>query len=125
MKGFQKGNKLVLRRKKNYVGKNNPMYGVDRSGEKGAFWGRKHSEETKKKIGIGNWKGDKVGYSGLHAWVRKELGKPNHCAYCQTTTAKKYEWANISHSYKRELSDWIRLCVSCHRLYDNGKIKLK
>lgn len=70
------------------------------------------------------WKGDDVGYGGLHAWVRRELGTPKHCANCQTSTSKKYEWANLSHSYKRELSDWIRLCTKCHINYDHGKIKL-
>jgi hypothetical protein len=31
-------------------GENNPMHGVDRSGEKNSMFGKKHSEETKKKI---------------------------------------------------------------------------
>lgn len=61
------------------------------------------------------WKGDSVGYSALHAWVRRKLGTPNLCGRCNTTTAKRYEWANISGEYKRDLSDWIRLCTSCHR----------
>ena len=72
----------------------------------------------------GMWKGDKVGYAGLHYWVESRLGKPRHCAYCQRTDRKRYEWANISKAYKRELSDWIRLCRSCHVYYDNGKIKI-
>lgn len=70
------------------------------------------------------WKGDKVGYEALHTWVARHLGKPKHCAFCQTIKAKKFEWANISRTYKRDLSDWIRLCTKCHRLYDYGKIKL-
>lgn len=81
-------------------------------------WNGKSGEEDS------SWKGDKVGYSGLHNWVRKKLGTPSYCAYCQTTTAKKFEWANISHSYKRDLGDWIRLCTKCHHGYDMGKIKL-
>lgn len=71
-----------------------------------------------------SWKGDNVGYSGLHKWVTKHLGQPKYCAYCQTTIAKKYQWANISHAYKRDLDDWIRLCVKCHMAYDRGKITL-
>ena len=35
-------------------GKNNPMYGIDRKGEKAAFYGRKHTEETKEKLRIAN-----------------------------------------------------------------------
>lgn len=65
------------------------------------------------------WKGDDVGYGGLHKWIYRKLGQPNYCAHCQTITAKRYEWANISHEYKRDLSDWIRLCTSCHKKFDN------
>lgn len=65
------------------------------------------------------WKGDNVGYSSLHAWVRKKLGTPSKCKHCGTTTAVKFEWANISGEYKRELTDWIRLCKACHNKYDN------
>ncbi len=70
------------------------------------------------------WKGDEVGYSALHKWVVRYAGNPKHCAYCETLDAKRYDWANISHSYKRDLSDWIRLCRKCHISYDRGKIQL-
>jgi len=80
------------------------------------------------------WKGDNVGYIGLHQWVKKHLGKPDRCDYilCKyprknsggrlLINPKRYEWANKSQLYKRDLEDWIRLCPSCHRLYDSGKI---
>lgn len=71
-----------------------------------------------------NWVGERVSYQALHTWVRARLGKPNECTRCGDTTAKQFEWANLSHEYKRDLSDWVRLCQSCHRLYDNGKVKL-
>src|SRR2546423_10956461 len=61
-----------------------------------------------------SWKGDKVGYTALHAWIRRQLGTPNVCEHCGTTDAKRYEWANISGQYKRNLFDWIRLCKRCH-----------
>lgn len=71
-----------------------------------------------------NWKGDGVGYQALHTWVRKHLGTPKQCSHCQATHKKKYEWANISRQYKRELTDWVRLCTSCHRKYDKGELQL-
>lgn len=64
------------------------------------------------------WKGNSVGVDALHDWVKKHLGKPRKCEFCKTTTAKQYEWANKSQQYKRDLSDWIRLCRSCHAKYD-------
>ena len=68
------------------------------------------------------WKGDKVGRASLHKWVAKYLGRERKCTFCGTTEAKRYEWANKSRKYFRRLDDWVRLCVKCHRRYDdNGK----
>lgn len=65
------------------------------------------------------WKGDSVGKSALHDWVIKHKGKPKKCEHCGTTKAKKFEWSNKSQEYKRELSDWQRLCTKCHHKYDH------
>lgn len=67
-----------------------------------------------------NWKGDIVGTSALHAWVARKLGKPQKCELCGTTEKRYYDWANKSHRYERNLSDWMRLCRPCHRKYDKG-----
>lgn len=64
------------------------------------------------------WKGELVKKSGLHDWVKKVLGKPNKCEHCGTTSANKFEWANKSQKYKREINDWMRLCTKCHAKYD-------
>ena len=107
--------------------------------------GHSVSEETRKKISIGHtgmkkpwtvpplsksgienpmWKGDKVGYGGLHMWVAHYLGKPDTCEHCGKSglTGKHINWANKSHHYLRELTDWLRLCVPCHRAYDQKTI---
>lgn len=76
--------------------------------KKGQFKDEKHPQ----------WKGDEVSYVGLHMWIRRKLGKPNKCEHCKTEEERLYHWANISKEYKRELSDWIRLCVPCHKRYD-------
>lgn len=94
--------------------------------------GRKHSEETKRKMGFARknsknpaWKGDKVGYRALHYWVEKWLGKPKKCEHCgkDGLTGHKIHWANISRKYKRINTDWIRLCASCHQLFDRSNLK--
>lgn len=64
------------------------------------------------------WKGDKVGYTALHQWLYLHFGKPKKCDQCGTENAKKFEWANISKKYKRDRTDWMRLCASCHDIYD-------
>lgn len=65
------------------------------------------------------WKGDAVGYHSLHDWIKRKLGTPNTCVLCGDINAKKYCWANKSGEYKRELSDWLRLCYVCHNSYDD------
>lgn len=75
------------------------------------------------KNGHGNvWKGDKVGYRGLHNWVATLLGKPRSCAHCRNSSLnhRNYHWANISHEYKRDVTDWIRLCAKCHKKFDKS-----
>jgi len=81
-----------------------------------------HSETRGKQHG--QWKGDKVGYSALHEWLRLRLGNPKVCDRCPDLKAKRYEWANISGKYKRILSDWERLCVRCHRKKDGHAKKM-
>ena len=69
------------------------------------------------------WKGVNVGYHGLHKWIQLIAGKPLECELCGTTISKKFEWANRSKKYLRLRSDWIRLCTSCHRIYDGHMSK--
>jgi hypothetical protein len=66
------------------------------------------------------WKGDSVSYRNLHRWVRYWKGEPIKCEFCgkEKTTAKSIQWANKSHNYNRILTDWISLCVKCHKKYD-------
>lgn len=64
------------------------------------------------------WKGDEVGKAALHNWVERKLGKPRKCEHCGTEEASHYDWANKSQEYKRDLTDWMRLCRKCHAKYD-------
>ena len=64
------------------------------------------------------WKGDFASYQSMHHWVVKYKGKANHCMECGSISAKKYEWSNIDHEYRRVLKDYVSRCTSCHRNYD-------
>jgi hypothetical protein len=57
------------------------------------------------------------GYSTIHDWVVLRLGKALKCDQCGKTEGA-IEWSNISHEYKRDLSDWRSLCKKCHVAYD-------
>ena len=72
-----------------------------------------------------NWKGEKVGYGGMHEWVAKCKGKPKKCELCGTRKKRRYNWANKDHKYRRKIKDYIRLCVPCHRKYDYSRIKFE
>lgn len=71
----------------------------------------------------GMWKGNKVGYNALHAWVKRNLIKPQTCRDCNQP--KSLDLANISGEYKRDLSDWEWLCRKCHMIKDGRLNNLK
>jgi hypothetical protein len=84
------------------------------------------TQETRKKIGDAQrgekhygWKGDNIKYRSLHGWIVNNYGKADHCDKCKTKNAKVYDWANISGEYKRDKSDYIQLCRSCHIKMDD------
>lgn len=91
--------------------------------------GKHHTLEAKNKISNSRkglmlseknhmWKGDDVGYFALHKWIQRKLGSPKICSKCgENNLNKRYEWHNISGKYKRDITDWKRLCVKCHRIY--------
>lgn len=71
---------------------------------------------------------DEVTYNSVHKRLRKERGTPSRCEHCGSTTAKKFEWAYTGpgHAERRfafsaDLDQYIRLCTSCHLIYDNGR----
>ncbi|OPZ94166.1 MAG: hypothetical protein BWY74_00784 [Firmicutes bacterium ADurb.Bin419] len=71
-----------------------------------------------KKMGSKNpaWKGCDVGYFRMHAWVRKNKQKPKICPMCNKR--KPAEIACMKEKCKRDVGDYIWLCVSCHRTID-------
>ena len=64
------------------------------------------------------WKGDKVGYSGVHKWIVRHYGRAEFCVWGDHP-ATRYNWANVSHEYTRERDDWLPMCPSCHWKYDS------
>lgn len=122
---------------KDKIGNVKPNSGQFKKGE--SFWRNKKRPEVKKwlsmyKEGHRPWNEgleyanlnrlkliDENKYKHLHYWVGKKLGKPMKCEKCGKENMKRYHWANISGKYKKELSDWMRLCVSCHFQMDKSQ----
>lgn len=82
-----------------------------------------HKEKLRKVARRGDqhwfWKGNEVGYKSLHEWVRNNYGAPTKCEKCGAT--ENLEWA-LRHTKQsrdlRDLRNWIQLCCSCHKVYD-------
>jgi hypothetical protein len=56
-------------------------------------------------------------YRNLHRWVQQEKGKPTKCSKCGKI-GNRIGWANVGHTYERNLDDYIALCFSCHLKMD-------
>jgi hypothetical protein len=66
------------------------------------------------------WKGKKVGYAGLHLWLKRNFGKAIKCKNINCKYPKgKFEWAlKKDCEYERKRENFFMLCQSCHKKYD-------
>lgn len=66
-------------------------------------------------------------YHTAHYWIAKRLGKPCECSKCglKDQNSRRFHWANISERYRLDTSDWVRLCASCHKTFDNSRKEAK
>lgn len=67
-----------------------------------------------------SWVGDGVGIVQVHAWMEKELGRPDKCSKCGKVG--KVDLANKSGNYKRDKNDWEWLCRKCH-MESDGRLE--
>ena len=67
------------------------------------------------------WKGDEAGYQAMHLRLYATRGRPFPCSVCGTTTARAYDWANLTGNFS-DTSDYAPMCRSCHWKHD-GKVK--
>jgi hypothetical protein len=86
--------------------------------------------ECHKNIKNPMWKGENVGYSALHQWVKRYFSKTIKCNNCKKVPP--YDLANKG-IYNRDFKNWEWLCRRCHMTKDGrmknlvhrGKIKTK
>lgn len=87
-------------------GKPSPMSGHKQSNE--------HIQEMKNNKYA--WKGDDVGYHGLHTWLRRHTTKPKSCEFCDNKPPKHL--ACITGIYNRDFVNYKYLCQTCHENFD-------
>lgn len=80
-----------------------------------------------------NWKEEDYSYDAVHYWIVRHYGSAvrcdkEGCSYPKKTKngtilpyAKKFCWSNLSGEYKRDITDWMQMCMSCNMLHDWGK----
>ena len=57
-------------------------------------------------------------YRAIHWWLRVTYGKATYCSNDPNHKAKRYDWANISGEYKKDINDYKQLCRPCHFRFD-------
>jgi len=63
---------------------------------------------------------DSPEYAAIHHWAQTNLVDTGECEHCGATD-RKLTWANKTGEYLRQADDWLRLCYSCHGVYDKSK----
>ena len=57
-------------------------------------------------------------YNAVHLWLNRHIGKATKCEFCKEEN-KDYEWAlKKGHTYIKDITHFLQLCVQCHRRYD-------
>lgn len=64
-------------------------------------------------------------YGRAHKFIRRNFGKADHCEACGASGDDKpiYHWANLSGEYKLDRADWMQMCPSCHKAFDNNQFR--
>ncbi len=60
-------------------------------------------------------------YTKIHSTLKHKYGKATKCenAECRYKNPRRFEWAlKKGHKYSTDRDDFIQLCPSCHRKYD-------
>ena len=106
-----------------YKGENRPKHKIDcqcgccrakRGGSSHFMYGIKKERNPA-------WKGDDVGYAGLHTYIRSNWGRADCCENPNCSgTCMQFEWSKKDHNtpYTRDRKDYQKLCKLCHRRYD-------
>lgn len=123
--GFKRGHPVFKGAEKGWIKKGQKPWNTGKSNPYTKNLPQLFKKKEVRIVGGNNhvWKGDEVGYNSLHKWVIRWLGQPDTCEHCGKTglRGQQIHWANKSQEYKRDLTDWLRLCAQCHKNYDSEK----
>lgn len=67
------------------------------------------------------WKGDEAGYMAFHLWINKHYPKTGRCDLCRGEHRRTHRAMRDPAILSRDPLDWLELCPSCHKTYDNRR----
>ena len=68
-----------------------------------------------------HWVRDKVGYCGVHDWLKTNYGLAEKCEKCGSKN--RVQWAKLKDKeYQRKRENFWQLCQHCHLDYDGTSI---
>ena len=76
--------------------------------------------EARRKVGLAHITDNPTSRS-YHHWIFNHYGRIRECELNSNHKTARFNWALLHHKEpSRDIRDYIKLCQSCHRLYDNG-----
>lgn len=97
--------------------------------------GSRHKKSSIRKMSIAmtgkigpdayHWKGDDVGYTMIHRWLRKIYGRAKKCENEECAgKSKTFDWSLLKgKTYQRIRANFWMLCRGCHLKYDGNRRK--
>lgn len=66
------------------------------------------------------WRGDRVGITAMHTWLKSHYGKADHCENPDCLGLSiTFEWSKLrGKEYERKRENFWQLCKKCHVIYD-------
>lgn len=90
---------------------------------------RKIAEAAKKRYAVPennpNYRGDDVGYIGIHRWLIKTFGHAKKCKKCGLVGSRVNNKWTVHYAkkegkdYQRKRENFTELCTKCHTEYDD------
>lgn len=121
------------------VGGSCSVGGCDRSHE-GLGYCKLHRERFKRhgdplRVEVARWRGDAIGYSGMHDRLRRYRGgaADHPCQHCgepardwaYTHDCPNERTSEEGYAYSTDVARYVPLCGSCHQRADKARVKAK
>lgn len=65
-------------------------------------------------------------YMAIHTWLARHFGRADHCENRECDgRSRVFEWANLSKTYPKDITDYRQLCKGCHIRFDRWHQNLR